>query len=450
MQQLKILKDTKIYFSRIRVLTSDVNIRFYFVSFLAFFQLIALLDTYIYFENYGYLPTPYISDKNDTFMDLFHTLYWANDDGKYTDWRSVYPPLVFLLIKPLYYFVPDSALFNNAFQLRDNGNIISVIYVFAAIFCLLVSFYGFLSKNMSVYEKFCLTFFFVFSPVTLFAIERGNLIVFAPVLLFIMLLSKESMRPIFLALLINFKPYFVILSFVFLFRREYLLFFKTTLLSLFVFLITGMLLDFNFPIFLENLFAFNSNKFLFSPESIQSMSSSITIYSYLENWNQVFSDDPLFNEQRSKIVAFFVQAVNYSTIFAIFVLAFLKGKRISFEKGISILIIVITNFSFSFGGYSLIFYLPILQIFMTFRLGIVLSLTIITLFFPLDLIVINTRFYQVMWLYLSNSAGYVTLENGLGSLVRPGLNFFMMLVMIAEFYKNKLLLNNEFRPLKMS
>jgi len=53
---------------------------------------------------YGYLPSPFVYDKSDTFMDLFNTMYWAYYEGRYTDWGSVYPPLGFLFLKIINFF----------------------------------------------------------------------------------------------------------------------------------------------------------------------------------------------------------------------------------------------------------------------------------------------------------------------------------------------------------
>jgi len=68
---------------------------------LAYLSIVLLLNIaglwyYIdYFASNGYLPSPFVYDKSDTFMDLFNTMYWVYDDGRYTDWGSVYPPLGF-------------------------------------------------------------------------------------------------------------------------------------------------------------------------------------------------------------------------------------------------------------------------------------------------------------------------------------------------------------------
>jgi hypothetical protein len=47
----------------------------------------------------GFLPQPFVFDTNDTFMDWFHTAYWANHPGAYDVQRSIYPPLSFVFLR---------------------------------------------------------------------------------------------------------------------------------------------------------------------------------------------------------------------------------------------------------------------------------------------------------------------------------------------------------------
>lgn len=49
----------------------------------------------------GYLPQPFFYETNDTFMDWFNTAYWARDPNVYDSWRTVYPPLSFVVLRLL-------------------------------------------------------------------------------------------------------------------------------------------------------------------------------------------------------------------------------------------------------------------------------------------------------------------------------------------------------------
>lgn len=47
----------------------------------------------------GYLPQPFYDNPSDTFMDLYNTAFWANRPGAWDVWKSVYPPLPFVLLR---------------------------------------------------------------------------------------------------------------------------------------------------------------------------------------------------------------------------------------------------------------------------------------------------------------------------------------------------------------
>ena len=60
-----------------------------------FFQVANFVFEVLFYLENDYLPQPFFHDKGDTFMDFYHPYYWADDDGRYTLWKSVYPPLIF-------------------------------------------------------------------------------------------------------------------------------------------------------------------------------------------------------------------------------------------------------------------------------------------------------------------------------------------------------------------
>jgi len=70
---------------------NKINVLMWLLGVCTILQLAAVVHYVNYFDAYGYLPAPFIYDKHDTFMDFFNVLYWAGDEGRYTDWHSVYP-----------------------------------------------------------------------------------------------------------------------------------------------------------------------------------------------------------------------------------------------------------------------------------------------------------------------------------------------------------------------
>ena len=87
---------------------------------------------YIYFLLLnGYLPSPFANYKFDTFMDLFNTMYWAYDHGRYSEWQSVYPPLNFISLRALK-FICGGFTFGSPLTIRDES--LPVIYIFIFIY----------------------------------------------------------------------------------------------------------------------------------------------------------------------------------------------------------------------------------------------------------------------------------------------------------------------------
>lgn len=51
------------------------------------------------FAAFGYLPQPFYYDVSGSLMDYFTTAWWAHHQGAYSQWRSLYPPLSFDLLR---------------------------------------------------------------------------------------------------------------------------------------------------------------------------------------------------------------------------------------------------------------------------------------------------------------------------------------------------------------
>lgn len=50
---------------------------------------------------FKYLPQPFFYEPMDTYADWFNTAYWARDKGTYDVWRTIYPPLSFVILRVL-------------------------------------------------------------------------------------------------------------------------------------------------------------------------------------------------------------------------------------------------------------------------------------------------------------------------------------------------------------
>lgn len=67
--------------------------------FLALVLLGALVKAAINFQADGFLPLPFWPDANDVYADGYSTSWWAFNGGAYETWRTVYPPLSFVLTR---------------------------------------------------------------------------------------------------------------------------------------------------------------------------------------------------------------------------------------------------------------------------------------------------------------------------------------------------------------
>jgi hypothetical protein len=68
---------------------------------LALIVLVAIAHAAWFTASNGYLPAPFFYDVSDTFMDWFNTAFWSHDAGAYDSWRTIYPPLSFLVLRIL-------------------------------------------------------------------------------------------------------------------------------------------------------------------------------------------------------------------------------------------------------------------------------------------------------------------------------------------------------------
>ena len=124
-----------------------------------------------FFILYGYLPAPFVFDTQDTFMDWFHTAYWAHNDGAYTVWRSIYLPLSFVITG---LFADPRCYETNAFDAR-NCDVVSIAFLILIWLACVVASGIALWRNDRASAPYR-TLAVAAGGSLLFALERGNLI----------------------------------------------------------------------------------------------------------------------------------------------------------------------------------------------------------------------------------------------------------------------------------
>jgi hypothetical protein len=399
---------------------------------------IAALFYYIYYlmEN-GYLPSPFIYDKSDTFMDLFNVLYWAYDDGRYTDWGSVYPPLNFFVLR-LLNFVFAGGGYGDPALMRDNSQfvIVGVCLAYLAIPAILLKTRYW--RDFPRIEKVLVYFAIVLSAPLLFTLERGNLIVLAPILLALALSKIGMARGVCIALLINIKPYFALLMIYYIARQNWKGFAACAALSGLIFAISGLALDNHFLVFFENIFDFSQEEGLFSLREVMAFPSSISAFSYvLKNPDgAMFASDLLSSESIATIV-YIIEATKWSVLAISLAILFVRSRLMRDAEIFSLLVVAISNLGIWVGGYTFVLYIALIPAFIKMRAARLYIGLLSLLAIPLDIVPLSEGSIGEQYSYLADA--YVNIEwtLGLGSAVRPVANFMLLMLMSYEFFSRK-------------
>lgn len=406
----------------------DLKWALYIVLFLEFIN----VGYYLYYlSSNGYLPAPFAFDKNDTLMDFYNPLYWVIKDSFYTSFHSVYPALNYFFLKIFTLGIASDQI-SNPFQLRNDfpilGLIISLTYVL--IIWVVVNIGEWRKVNFS--HKGLIFLACVLSVPVLFGLERGNLIFLA--LLFLALYLNASnpwLKAIFLGLLINIKPYFVILLVQYLnihqFNKVALI--RSILLAAAIFFGLGFLAGVNFIDFFKAYLSFSKNTTLTVegvialPHSIAALSTIKTLISSGEGYRYAFWFSLL-------------KVINYICVLFLIYLTLLK--RLTPLELLIASVVLLTNFSISTGGYILIIYITLIPYLLKSKEYIKLLFFILLIYaLPMDafeLIKINNTNLQ------SYLGGNVIIDNpelfvSIGSILRPIFNFLVLIIFSVHLYK---------------
>jgi hypothetical protein len=396
-----------------------------------FFELINVAYYAYYLSIHGYLPSPFILDKNDTFMDFYNPLYWVIEDGFYTSFNSVYPALNYFFFKIFSLGIsPDQA--SNPFQLRNDfpifGLIISSIYVL--IILVVVNIGEWRKVNFS--HKGLIFLACVVSVPVLFGLERGNLIFLA--LLFLALYLNASnpwLKAIFLGLLINVKPYFAIILIQYLnihqFNKVELI--RSILITAAIFFVSGFFAGIDLIDFFKAYLLFSKNTTL-SVEGVVALPHSIAALSTIK---AIIS----FGEGSSYTFWFsLLKVVNYISV--LFLLYVALVKRLTPLELLIASIVILTNFSISTGGYILIIYIVLIPYLLQSKEYNKLLFFIFFIYaLPLDWISILELNHQYIYSYLGGNLliNEPTFFLSIGSVFRPTFNFLLLIIFLLHLLR---------------
>jgi hypothetical protein len=399
-------------------------------------QIAACVYFWLSFKENGYLPSPFVYDKADTFMDLFNPMYWADEPGRYTDWGSVYPPLNFLFLKGVRWLLVGQIHESDAFTLRDSAKpfIPYVVAAFAA--SALFVFRHDLWRGFTGTQKVLFFFIFLLSPPMLFSIERGNLIIFALGFLALALARPGWTRTFAIGMLINIKPYFALYLVAFAISQRPRELISCTMMAGAIFLISGILLDEHFLQFVQNLFQFSQDLNLFSPRELLGLPSSVSAFtSVLRIYSSVGGTFSIAGLGIDSIVTL-VESVKWLAIFATFLSLGFGGRRIPIETTLAATTIAITNLGVWAGGYSFILYICIIPVLCRLKYWKLYLACVFLIFMPTDVITLYNENLGDRYAYLSDATVPVIWQLSLGAFLRPVVNFGLLLIMSFDIFEN--------------
>ncbi len=385
-----------------------------------------------YLRYYGYLPSPFVYDKSDTFMDLYNTLWWAGDDGRYSVWGSVYPPLNFLILKIIRILSYPNLQIALPIELRQLqlGPAIFLCALHLLAPFVVVSFPGW--KIGTPVFRIAVAVVVAISPPLLFSMERGNLIIICLFLLPFVFDEKSNVRTVAIALLINIKPYFAVLLFGFLIAGDIKRFLQATAFAGAIFIFTGLALDANFPLFLTNLVGFAQNDTVLSGREVLALPSSISAFSHTLDTIVRTSTNPGIYVSGITQLSTLIELGKAALLLTTLTLVICTRRYLSVPEIMVVLLAIVVNAGVWVGGYSQIFYFACIPVFFGMRLRALHIALVAMMFMPLDLITLANDQLNPSWAYLSNSIVDVVWQIGLGSLIRPILNGLLLFTLAME------------------
>jgi hypothetical protein len=263
----------------------------------------------------------------------------------------------------------------------------------------------------------------IFSIPVIFGIERGNLI-FLSLLFLALYLNTSNLwaKAIFLGMLINIKPYFIILLVLYLnihqFNVKELL--RTIFTSAIIFFGLGIFTNIDFLNFFASYVEFSKNTTI-TVEGAVALPHSIAALSLVKKL--------ILFPEGSRYTFWFslLKVINYITVLTL--IFFTITRYLSKPELLISSLLILTNFSISTGGYILIIYIIIIPYLLSSDeykkfLFFIFFICVV----PWDWINLIDIKYTFMPSYLGgNTLLYdPTFHIGLGTVVRPIMNFFMM------------------------
>lgn len=329
-----------------------------------FLQVVFVVYAVIHFRQTGRLPPPFFYDAGDTFMDYFYTNFWAFHEGRFEDWRSIYPVFVFQVGQ---WVSASSCTWKDPFLFRS-CNLASIFPLFLAYACGVIACEKIFARRLEWswrqhhWRRCMMLLFLGLSMPGLYALERGNYIVLAFVFLsFFVLAGYGWVGALCLALAINVKQYLLILLFVPFLKRDYAFIVKAALIT---FLVNVMAL---LQVGESHYDLLWSNMADFSASGAQSYLSRIWFPTSFSGWGDFIRfltvDQRVLSEGvGGTLMGLFAgfRIFQFLLVAAIGWMMCVLNNRIDPEYAVFVCLMILMAILGSLGGYGLILALPFL------------------------------------------------------------------------------------------
>jgi hypothetical protein len=262
------------------------------------------------------------------------------------------------------------------------------------------------------------------------------MVILCPFFLALAFSESVNVTRLGIPLLINIKPYCVLLLAATWRRRQAKEFLVLGVFTISIFALSAFFLDGNSYLLLANFFSFGavpSN--VFTTQGMLSFPSSVSAFTYALRCDAFLR--ALHVDPHAAAVCFSRAAIDclkwLSLLFAAGVLA-LRARNISRESVLVLLVVAITNLGIWVGGYTLVFYIACFPALMRMRQWKAYLALIGLIFLPLDLVPIARMAsgVPVQHVFLSSAVTHVSWTLGLGAILRPVLNLALLIALGIE------------------
>jgi hypothetical protein len=366
-------------------------------------------------------------------MDFFHPLYWGLKDEFYLTFRSIYPPLNLFLLRLIGLNVELDGV-DNAFTLRANQTELSLIMclIYIGTIALVVNLGEW--KILAFRKRLLIFVVCIFSSPVLFALERGNLIFFALAIIALYLNTNTSWtKSFYLGVLINIKPYFVVLliqaiNFESL-KKKFLL--QTIFFTILIFFLLGYLVGMDFIEYFKTYLIFGKNN---------SVSAEGAVV-FANNLGALARINELIYSSVYQRYTFWYSVLKVISLTSVLILLYVSVRKPLNELELLLSsIVILTNLSEKTGGYILILYIVLIPYLIYCREYRFLLVPILSIFaLPLDWInlfslnIPNNSHSYLGGVVLGAEVNKFTISAG--SIVRPLLNFSILWFLLRHLAK---------------